>query len=438
MKELSVTVTAGEGSEIHNHDLDYRSTLQHVHEMKNGIIELVPYKDYRERINELMKPYIDKYNEQQQNRYKAAWDRYNSGQIKTKPRKRDYKPMGYDYYEDHKDDVFHNQKTGKQEQIPMFRSLIIGIGDKADRDEGRITEQQARNIMAAVVEKFKEDFPDFKILGATIHLDEQGFYHMHLDFKPMFDRDIGQGLNVGIGLESALEHMGYEPEQSIINGRDKIPLLFNAMRNKVYYDVEAAMAEEELRMQYRASEVKEPGKDSSKNQRLEDWQATQDAARTIQHAKNVALDVIMKDEVSPEEYKTAVRAIDQMGQILEDVETSPRTIMRKGYKVSFYLFDQLKSALNAFKNTFQSLIQEISILRDNNDYYQAEFEKYKDKSDELQEQHDYILKDRNEQARIAENLQAENRRLRAFLQRKNLQDEYRKDQERLKRPGIDR
>ena len=31
-REISVTVTCGIGSEKHNHDLEYRETLKHVHE----------------------------------------------------------------------------------------------------------------------------------------------------------------------------------------------------------------------------------------------------------------------------------------------------------------------------------------------------------------------------------------------------------------------
>lgn len=359
MKELSATVTVGEGSEIHNHDLEYRSTLEHVHGRAEGVIELVPYRDYREQINELMRPYIDEYNAKVQQRYQDAWDRYNRGEIKTKPRKRDFKAMGYDYYNDHKNDVYHNRKTGKQEQVPMFRSLIIGIGDKEDRLKERITEPQAREIMRDVVAQFREDFPDLKILGATLHLDEQGFYHMHLDFKPMYDRDIGQGLNVGIGLDSALEGMGYKPEQSIINGRDKVPLLFNAMRNKIYYSIEAAMAEQGLRMQYRATEVKEPGKDSSKNQRLEDWQATQDAVREIQHSKNVALDILERDEVTPEEVKTAITAIEDMSSKLEEVKQSPRSRLSKDkVVVGFHLLDQLGSFVERVKTFFAAIIKE--------------------------------------------------------------------------------
>ena len=60
MNEVSVTITAGEGCEEHNHGLEYRSKLEHTHDTnKDTVIELVPYeKSYKEQINELMKPYI--------------------------------------------------------------------------------------------------------------------------------------------------------------------------------------------------------------------------------------------------------------------------------------------------------------------------------------------------------------------------------------------
>ena len=41
MREISATVTVGEGSEKHNHDLEYRSTLEHVHGCAEDVIELM-------------------------------------------------------------------------------------------------------------------------------------------------------------------------------------------------------------------------------------------------------------------------------------------------------------------------------------------------------------------------------------------------------------
>ena len=63
----------------------------------------------------------------------------------------------------------------------------------------------------------------------------------------------------------SISKMGYHSEQSIINGRDKVPLLFNAMRNQIYRELESAMAAEGIRLQYGISKLKDASKDSGKN-----------------------------------------------------------------------------------------------------------------------------------------------------------------------------
>ena len=171
------------------------------------MIEIIPYKDYREQINALTRPYIDEYNAKVEQRYLEAWERYNRGEIKSKPKRKDYQKMGYDYYNDHKDDTYFNRKSGKQEALPIFRSLIIGLGDRADRQEGLITEAEAVEVMTNVVAQFRKDFPCFHLLGSSLHLDEEGFYHVHVDYKPIVEHDSGKGLAINIGQEFALEHM---------------------------------------------------------------------------------------------------------------------------------------------------------------------------------------------------------------------------------------
>lgn len=379
MVELSVTVTAGEGSEDHNHDLEYRKTLKHVHDRKEGIIELIPYRPYQEQINEAMKPFIDEYNAKVDSRYQAAWDRYNAGKITTKPRRRDYKKMGYDYYSDHWEDKCNNPRTGKVEELPMWRSLIIGVGDQKDREAGRITEDQAKAIFRNMAENFKEDFPDFLLLGATLHLDEAGFYHAHVDYKPLYQKENpDRGLTVGVGQDAALEHMGYEPEQSIINGRDKVPLRFNAMRNQIYYRMEEAMATQKLRLQYGVSKVKDPGKDTTKNQKLEDWQATQDAARDLQHQKNLIMSVMDCDYVSEKEVKNTTEIYMDITNTLEEIEQSPRSRLdKKKGVVEFRLLDQLKSFVNELLGVIGRLLQELEQYRER----QADYDDLKKKSE---------------------------------------------------------
>ena len=159
MVQISGTVTVGNGSEIHNHDSQYRNTLKHVITPENDVIELMTYKDYKTQVNEIMRPYIEEYNERQEMKYKAAWEKFNAGKIKNKPKKKDYKPMGFDYYSDHKNDIMKIPRNGKTEVIPIFRSFIIGIGDQEDRQ--KIPQETAVRIFQNTLEQFKKDFPNF-------------------------------------------------------------------------------------------------------------------------------------------------------------------------------------------------------------------------------------------------------------------------------------
>lgn len=400
MTEMSVTVTVGEGSEAHNHDLEYRSTLKHVHDRSDGVVELIPYRNYNTVINEAVKPYIDRYNQRVEERYQAAWDRYNAGEIKTKPRKRDYRKMSYEYTAEVFGEKYRNPHTGKVEEAPMFRSIIVGIGDKEDRQSGRITEAQAKEIFRTVTAEFKEKFPDFLLLGASLHLDEEGFYHTHIDYKPLYEKTLpdaeqGQkrrGLDVGTGQEAALEHMGFKPEQSIINGRDKAPLLFNAFRNEIYRMMESAMAEQGLRLQYGVSARKDPEKDSSRNQKLEVWQATQDAAREMQHKKNLALEIVSQDKVSPEGFKAAMAAVADLNDTLQKVQESPQTALRNGYKITFTLFDQLKSMVRSVQETIGHLLRKLDQAMADVELYKP----FKEKFEKLEAKHTTLESEHNE------------------------------------------
>ena len=66
--------------------------------------------------------------------------------------------MTYDYTAEVFGEKFRNPHTGKVEEAPLFRSIIVGIGDREDRHSGRITEAQAKEIFRAVIAEFKETF----------------------------------------------------------------------------------------------------------------------------------------------------------------------------------------------------------------------------------------------------------------------------------------
>ncbi len=386
-RQVSCTATVGRGSERHNHDIKYRMALDHTHtaDDPSAVIELLPYRPYKEQINELMKPYIDEYNERQQARYQAAWERYKAGEIKTKPRKANFKPMGYDYYEDHKDDTFYNQKTERNEPLPIWRSLIFGLGDKADRENGTITKEEAVSVMTGMVERWPELFPDFKLLGATIHLDEEGFYHAHFDYKPLYSMDCGQGLTAGIGQEGALEHMGFEPEQSLINERDKAPIRFNAFRNRLYLETEKELHKHDLRLVYGVSKHKEPEKDSSTNQDLGDWQEIRDRANDIQQMKNAALDIISDPEVSPEGFEKFAKAVSNLERTFDEVEHCEKQAFRKNRIVPFHLFDQMKTFKDELKAVLGHFYKQIEHLREQVGIWRDKFTREHDRAEELEE-----------------------------------------------------
>ena len=361
MGAISTTVTAGNGSERHNHDLDYRKTLKHVHSSPDGVIELTDYVSYKTQINEMMKPFIDEYNADADRRYQEAWERYKAGERKSKPKRRDYAHMEYDYYATHKNAEIMNPHTNKKEHVPIFRSLIIGLGDKSDRHTGVISKEQAEAVFREFLEAFREKFPHLKVLGATIHLDEEGFFHMHLDYKPVMAAEFSKGLQCTVSQEAVLEAMGFEPEQSIINGRDKAPLRFNAFRNQIYYAVEKALNHKGLRLQYGVSQTKEPGKDSGKNQSLENWQAQQDAALEMQALKNDMLDIIEKDEVSPAGYKDCVSIVESIKAWWKNISNTPIWRRRKdGVVIEFHAFDQLQSMVEKFFEVVGHLFKQIS------------------------------------------------------------------------------
>lgn len=372
-RQVSCTATVGAGSEQHNHDLKFREALDHTNtaDRPDAIIELIPYRPYKTQINELMYPYIKAYNDDVEARFEAAKERYRRGEIKSRPKRRDYKLMDYDYYETHLHDTHTNPKTKKVEELPMWREVIFGLGDMEDRKTGVITQEEAVAVMTDVVKRWPELFPDFKLLGATIHLDEKGFYHCHINYKPLYEKaEPERGLKVGIGHDGALERMGFTPEQSIINESDKAPILFNAFRNRLYRETEQALIAHGLRLQYGVSATKEPGKDSSTNQQLDAWQATQDATRELQRQKNVMLDVVMSDKVSPEGYKQAIDAADSIVSTLDEISKAPRSRLKKDkVVVEFRLFDQLRSFVTALVESVKHLLHKISVLEDNVHHY---------------------------------------------------------------------
>ncbi len=368
-RHISCTCTVGVSSEAHNHDLEYRQTLEHVHGSKEDIIELIPYESYKDQINRILKPFIDAYNRRRQKLYEAAWVKYNNGLIKNKPRKRDYALMDYDYFTEHYEESYYNRNKNQHMTKRLWRGLIIGLGDKEDRKNNIITREEAIDVIQKLIESWPNFFPALKLLGATIHLDEEGFYHAHIDYFPIFIRPKAEkqahGIQASHSQEGALVYMGYTPEQSIINATDKVPIVFNAFRNRIYLEVESLLSTHGIRLEYGVSKRKEPTKDSSTNQQLKNWQDTQDGVLEAQKKKNHILDIIENDDVTPEGVKTALKTANELETLLTKVSQQKRSRTNKdNVVVPFSLFDQIQSVIKNIVDAIAHLLQRISVLTD--------------------------------------------------------------------------
>lgn len=389
LPRVSTTITVGEGSEKHNHDLQYRSGLDHIKDAgrAGGVVELIPYtKSYEQQIDERRKDAIDRYNKRVDERYAAAWERYKNGEIKSKPKKKDFQHKGYDYCAQWHA-KYDGVPDGKRGKPKLWRELIIGFGDQHDRDAGIITDEQAKRIAAFVVAKWQEKYPSLPLLGATLHQDERGFHHMHIDADVFYEKagENMRDLDVGSCFEDALELMGVPAEQSIINGRDKVPLRFNGLRNELYRWVEEAYQREGLLWDKGCTERKAPGKDSGVHTSLERWQATQDAERAIQAEKNEVLDVMLPviqngEPLTQEQIDHAAQHVAKMGQLMDEVAQTEYTFNRKEKKLSVKLFDQLQSVWGHAAESFATLSKAVTDAIGDRDRWKARYEGLKAKA----------------------------------------------------------
>lgn len=378
----SVTITCGVGSERHNHDTQYRSTMEHVISGPEDVIELIPYIAYNIQINEIMHPYIEMYNQRQDGRYMDALARYEAGELKHKPSKSSYAHMDYDYAATHTTSKHRHQTTGRVEEDPIHRSIIIGMGDKHDRQ--LIDREQAIAIFSELPTAIQDAFPYFKVLGCTLHLDEEGFYHGHLDYfvaapKATWKSD----LPIYRGQDRALQMMGYLPEQSIVNASEKQPLYFNSLRNKLYNIMQHAMDEQGIRLQYGISRDKYPYKDPSKNMRLEVWQDAQDRFVALQHYRNQIVEILSSPDMQVQDLKSAAAIIHSIRKIVEGkTDLAPITLLH-GYRVTGELLNRYISAttrilngmrthIQAQETHLQDLKQSICVLEDQRDQLRRE------------------------------------------------------------------
>lgn len=320
MRKTTTYVTVGEGSEMHNHNLDYRRIMTHTAATSHEtVIELVPYKSYKLQINEYMKPFIDEYNAKQDEKYLKDWERYNNGELKTKPKKsnKKYRHEDLDFYTKRINTLVYDKVHNKKKNQSAFDEVMIGFGSLETREEFSRNEVVA--ILKKTLEETKKKFPNILVLGATIHLDEKGNYHMHLDYLPLYFKDKEKkhnGLSVGINIDECMKNMGFHKEESLINRKKKKPLYFNAFRNGI-----DRLLEEELN---RHDILVERGVTADRLDKghleKDEWLQTKIAANELQNIRNNILVKTNELEQLNESVEQKIDELDNLDIILDKYE----------------------------------------------------------------------------------------------------------------------
>lgn len=355
MRTTHTYVTVGHGSERHNHNLAFRkNVLQHTENTNEStVVELMKYTDYRTLINELMKPYIDEYNKNQDKKYNDDLDRYAKGELKNKPKKsnKKYKHKDDDYYTERINSVVYNRKTKQKTHQKAFDEVCVGFGSAETKHD--YSRDEVEEIMRNTLEDIKKKFPNIWILGATIHFDEAGNHHMHIDYLPIYfkdqDKDFRE-LRIGINIDECMKGMGFEPSLSLINKSKKKPLYFNTFRNSIDFILEEKLNEHQILVERGVT------KDRVNKEHLDkdEWLQTKVAANEIQNFKN---DLLIQTEVISEK-------LEEKTDKLEDVEAALEKYSELSdldAKIKLYKSEREKTILAELAN---KLIELINIVID--------------------------------------------------------------------------
>ncbi len=157
----------------------------------------------RDRISKnvvLVKADLEKFYEEN---FKEVIEKFNENNLKSRHCERNTSVEAY------------RKKTQRE-----MREAIIQLGDHDTYTHLVETHGQDKadvvyvKYLKSAFEKWKERYPNFKVVGATIHMDEvkNGTPHLHLDFIPVAHYKRGQ--EVKVSLDGALKEMGYPKSET--------------------------------------------------------------------------------------------------------------------------------------------------------------------------------------------------------------------------------
>lgn len=212
--KMSASCTVGHSNIEHNQNKKNRKAEQHIdnNRIDDNII-LKKCENVEEEFNKIFEDDVAEYNSKQKRK-----DR----QIKS-------------YYQKVKND--------KQIKAP-YREIVLQIGNREDAKDPMKKEKMI-NCLQDFYRIFETRYPNLKVLSAVIHLDE-ATPHLHLSFVPVAENN-KNGLKHKVNFEKSLEQMGFEPEYSKINKKEKEkPLVFNGFRNDCMRTLEDIMSNNQI------------------------------------------------------------------------------------------------------------------------------------------------------------------------------------------------
>ena len=146
-----------------------------------------------------------------------------------------------------KDNYFKELRENKKNE--PIKEMIIQIGNKdnmgRDNPENR---EKAKKVLLDFYKNFEKNYPDLKILGAVLHIDE-ATPHLHLTTTPYTENHGKNGLRHKQAWDEAYKNMGFKPEHSLLNKEEKKPIVFNGWRNHVQKLLDEAMNEQGFQRQ---------------------------------------------------------------------------------------------------------------------------------------------------------------------------------------------
>ena len=294
----------------------------------------------RDRISKnvvLVKADLEKFYEEN---FKEVIEKFNENNLKSRHCERNTSVEAY------------RKKTQRE-----MREAIIQLGDHDTYTHLVETHGQDKadvvyvKYLKSAFEKWKERYPNFKVVGATIHMDEtkNGTPHLHLDFIPVAHYKRGQ--KVKVSLDGALKEMGYPKSET--GKYSDTP--YRRWLPKCRTDYEA-LAQEFCRKEKLDIQILPSEKTKSEHEDIQTYRVREEARKKI-------LPVIKEYLIDGKKSKDLADEIIKNSQAVQDVFSENNKTIEKQLKQKEFELSELQKALNEQSQKVKQDKAEISKIK---------------------------------------------------------------------------